>query len=70
MELVKLFSWSRSIGGMNGDRMRMKLPRSEKTPVYRRQTGSVYSVEFMGDSRLFQNFRRNEFRRAESSFLF
>ncbi len=70
MELVKLFNWSSSIGGMNRDQMRMVLPRNEKTPVYRRQTGAVYSVEFMGESHLFQNFRRNDSRRAGSSFLF
>ncbi len=70
MELVRFFNWSRTMRGLDRDYMKMILPRKEGVPLYRRQTGSVYSVEFMGDSRMFQSFRRNEGRRAGSSVLF
>ena len=70
MTFAKCLHLNRSIRGMNRPTGEMMLAVNERVPVYRRQVGAVFSVEYSGESRFSYEERRGGQRRPALSFLF
>jgi len=70
MTFAKCLQLNRSITNLARAANELVLPGSERTPIYRRQVGSVFSVEYSGEPRFNYEDRRGGNRRPALSYLF
>ena len=52
MTFAKCLRLNKSVQAINRFEPTFVLPANERTPIYRRQTGPVFSVEYSGEQRL------------------
>lgn len=70
MTFAKCLHLNKSIKSINPAGEGFVLPRSERVPVYRRQIGSIFSVEYAGEQRSGFEDRARAPRRVCPSYLF
>ena len=52
MTFAKCLQLNKSVKSIKRFEPTLLLPKNERTPIYRRQVGSVFSVEYSGEQRL------------------
>ena len=70
MTFAKCLHLNKSIRDLNSAKETFILPRSERVPVYRRQIGPIFSIEYVGEQRSGFEDRGREPRRSCPSYLF
>lgn len=60
MTFAKCLHLNRSVTPMRRSALEFVLPSSDRTPIYRRQVGSVFSVEYSGEPRMSYEDRGKE----------
>lgn len=70
MNFAKCLHLNSSVRGMSRPVSEFTLAVNDRVPFYRRQVGSVFSVEYSGEPRLGHDDRRGGHRRPALSYLF
>lgn len=70
MTFAKCLHLNRSVTSLARAANELVLPGNERTPIYRRQVGSIFSVEYSGEQRLSHENRRASGRRPAPGYLF
>ncbi len=70
MDFAKCLHLNKSIRGFDPVGEGFVLPRSEMVPIYRRQIGSIFSIEYVGEQRSCCEERERAPRRVCPNYLF
>lgn len=70
MNFAKCLHCNSSVKGINRADSEFVLPVNDRLPIYRRQVGSIFSVEYSGEQRFGHDDRRGGNRRPALSYLF